>query len=69
MILTDNVQGLTSKPRAFKCRITPRTAEKAEIIQREFLEAADTFSKFEFDLCPKDQEYVAKSRGLGKYKV
>ncbi|KAJ7312967.1 cytochrome P450 [Mycena albidolilacea] len=62
----DYLPGLTSKPRAFKCRITPRTVEKAEIIRREFLEAGDTFSKFEFDLCPEDQEYVSKSRGLGK---
>ncbi|KAF7369235.1 putative cytochrome P450 [Mycena venus] len=65
----DYLPGLTSKPRSFKCKITPRTAEKAEIIQREFVEAADTFAKFEFDLCAEDREYVAKSRGLGTYKV
>ncbi|KAF8216492.1 cytochrome P450 [Mycena galopus ATCC 62051] len=65
----DYLTGLTSKPRSFKCRITPRTAETAEIIQREFVDAADTFSKFEFDLSPEDQEYVAKSRGLGEYKL
>ncbi|KAF7369234.1 putative cytochrome P450 [Mycena venus] len=62
----DYFTGLTSKPREFKCKITPRSAEKAEIIQREYHEAADTFSKFEFDLCPEDQEYVAKTRGLHK---
>ncbi|KAJ6551143.1 cytochrome P450 [Mycena capillaripes] len=58
--------GLTSKPRSFGCRITPRTAEKAEIIEREFLDAADTFAKYEFGLSPEDQEYVAKSRAHGK---
>ncbi|KAJ7916803.1 cytochrome P450 [Mycena leptocephala] len=65
----DYLPGLTSKPRPFKCRIIPRTAEKAEIIEREFLEAADMFSKFEFDLTPEDQDYVAKSRGQGRYKM
>lgn len=63
------MQGLTSKPRPFKCRIIPRTAEKAEIIEHEFLEAADMFSKFEFDLTPEDQDYVAKLRGQGRYKT
>ncbi|KAJ7843073.1 cytochrome P450 [Mycena olivaceomarginata] len=59
----DYVTGLTSKPRSFKCKITPRTPEKAEIIQHEFLGAVDMFTKFEFDLCPEDQEYIAKLRG------
>jgi hypothetical protein len=44
-------------------------AEKTEIIEREFLEAADMFSKFEFDLTPEDQDYVAKLRGQGRYKT
>ncbi|KAJ7677851.1 cytochrome P450 [Mycena polygramma] len=58
----DYLPGLTSKPRSFKCRIAPRTAEKAEIIEREFLEATDTFSKFEFGLSAEDRAYVASSR-------
>ncbi|KAJ7746427.1 cytochrome P450 [Mycena maculata] len=56
------LNGLATGPRPFKCRITPRSAEKAEIIRREFLGAADTFSKFEFGLSAEDKEYVAKSR-------
>jgi hypothetical protein len=35
---------------------------KAEIIEREFLDASDTFSKFEFGLSPEDREFVANSR-------
>ncbi|KAF7377443.1 Cytochrome p450 [Mycena sanguinolenta] len=65
----DYLSGLTAKPRSFKCRITPRSAEKAEIIELEFLNATAMLSKFEFDLCPEDQEYVAKLRGLAKSKV
>ncbi|KAF8176357.1 hypothetical protein K438DRAFT_1727305, partial [Mycena galopus ATCC 62051] len=38
------------RPRPFRCKITVRSAEKAEIIEREFPEAADTFSKFESGL-------------------
>ncbi|KAJ7444623.1 cytochrome P450 [Mycena galericulata] len=56
------MKGLSNGPAPFKCRITPRTTEKAEIIRREFLEAADTFSKFEYGLNPEDKEFVAKSR-------
>ncbi|KAJ7471393.1 cytochrome P450 [Mycena galericulata] len=56
------LKGITTAPIPFKCRITPRTGEKAEIIRREFLEAADTFSKFEYGLSPEDKEFVAKSR-------
>ena len=56
------MQGLATGPLPFKCKISPRTAAKAEIIQYEFLEAADTFSKFEFELSPEDKEFVAKSR-------
>ncbi|KAJ7443872.1 cytochrome P450 [Mycena latifolia] len=55
-------QGLASGPLPFKCKITPRTAEKARIIGREFSEARDTFSKFEFGLSPGDIKFVANSR-------
>ncbi|KAJ7916679.1 cytochrome P450 [Mycena leptocephala] len=58
----DYEKGLSTAPRPFKCNITPRSPERAEIIEREFLEAADTFSKFEFGLSPEDQEFVANSR-------
>ncbi|KAJ7484821.1 hypothetical protein B0H11DRAFT_2018848 [Mycena galericulata] len=49
-------------PIPFKGKITPRTAEKADIICHESLDAADTFSKFEFGLSPKDKEFVTRSR-------
>ncbi|KAJ7898660.1 cytochrome P450 [Mycena olivaceomarginata] len=55
-------QGSSTAPEPFKCRITPRTAAKPRIIEQEFLEAADTFSKFEFGLSPEDKEFVARSR-------
>ncbi|KAJ6538110.1 hypothetical protein B0H19DRAFT_962003, partial [Mycena capillaripes] len=56
------VQGLGSAPYRFKCRITPCTAEKTKIIECEFLEAADTFSKFEVELSLEDKEFLIKSR-------
>ncbi|KAJ7805424.1 cytochrome P450 [Mycena olivaceomarginata] len=55
-------KGIATAPLPFKCRITPRTAAKARIIENEFLETADTFSKFEVGLSPEDKEFVAKSR-------
>ncbi|KAJ7040918.1 cytochrome P450 [Mycena alexandri] len=55
-------KGILTGPCPFKCKITPRSAEKVEIIEREFLEARDTFSKFEFGLSPEDKEFVGKSR-------
>jgi hypothetical protein len=35
---------------------------KAKIIEREFLDAAGTFAKFEVGLNEGDKEYAAKSR-------
>ncbi|KAJ6482546.1 cytochrome P450 [Mycena sanguinolenta] len=64
----DYLSGLSAKPRPFKCRITPRTPEKAEIIELELLNAIEMLSKFEFDLCPEDQEYIAKTRSPGRSK-
>ncbi|KAJ6564650.1 cytochrome P450 [Mycena capillaripes] len=58
----DFESGIVTPPRPFKCKITPRSAEKAEIIEREFLEAADTFSKYEFGLSQEDREFVDQSR-------
>ncbi|KAJ6535753.1 cytochrome P450 [Mycena capillaripes] len=55
-------KGISAAPLPFKCRITPRTPQKAKIIEHEFIEAADTFSKFEVGLSPEDKEFVAKSR-------
>ncbi|KAJ6584471.1 cytochrome P450 [Mycena capillaripes] len=58
-------KGVTTSPLPFQCRITPRTPEKASIIEREFLEAADTFSKFEQALSSEDKDFLAKSRTFG----
>ncbi|KAF7369266.1 putative cytochrome P450 [Mycena venus] len=58
----DYQKGILTAPRPFKCKITPRSTEKAELIEREFLEAADTFSKFEFGISPEDKAFVAESR-------
>ncbi|KAJ7359853.1 cytochrome P450 [Mycena albidolilacea] len=55
-------KGIATAPLPFKCRITPRTAVTARIIEHEFLEAADAFSKFEVGLSPDDKEFVARSR-------
>ncbi|KAJ7859327.1 cytochrome P450 [Mycena olivaceomarginata] len=55
-------KGIAMAPLPFKCRITPRTAAKARLIENEFLETADTFSKFEVGLSPADKEFVARSR-------
>ncbi|KAJ7745931.1 hypothetical protein DFH07DRAFT_748630 [Mycena maculata] len=54
--------GVATGPLPFRCRLTPRTPEKAEIISREFLEAGDIFAKFEFALSTEDKEYVSQSR-------
>ncbi|KAJ7100794.1 cytochrome P450 [Mycena belliarum] len=58
-------KGILTGPLPFKCKITPRTAEKAEIVEREFAEATDTFAKFEFGLSAEDKEFVAQSRTHG----
>jgi hypothetical protein len=58
----DVIQGLGVGPMLFSCKISPRTAEKAAIVERELIEAEDIFLRFEFGLSPEDQEFVAKSR-------
>ncbi|KAJ7898542.1 cytochrome P450 [Mycena olivaceomarginata] len=52
--------GVSSAPLPFKCRITPRSTAKAKIIEHEFLDAADTFAKFEVGLNEGDRGYAAK---------
>jgi hypothetical protein len=61
-MLTDFVQGISTSPEPFRCRITPRTTGKVKIIEREFLEAADTFLKFEIGLGADDKQFVAQSQ-------
>ncbi|KAJ6594846.1 cytochrome P450 [Mycena capillaripes] len=48
-------KGASTAPKPFKCRISPRTPEKARIIESEFLGAAGTFSKFEVGLSSEDK--------------
>ncbi|KAJ7825252.1 cytochrome P450 [Mycena leptocephala] len=55
-------KGVSTGPLPFKCRITPRSAEKARIMEREILEAAATFSMFEVGLSEEDADFLAKSR-------
>ncbi|KAJ7184892.1 cytochrome P450 [Mycena filopes] len=40
-------KGITLAPEPFACRITPRSAERAQVIEREYLAARDTFANFE----------------------
>ncbi|KAJ7624549.1 cytochrome P450 [Roridomyces roridus] len=58
-------KGLGTAPLPFKCRITPRSAEKADIIRREFLDAEEVFVKFESGLGEEDKEFLRKSRRQG----
>ncbi|KAF9263808.1 cytochrome P450 [Marasmius fiardii PR-910] len=51
-------KGILTAPCPFKACITPRSAETIEIIEREFHEATDTFSKFEFGLSSEDKVFV-----------
>ncbi|KAK6995986.1 putative cytochrome P450 [Favolaschia claudopus] len=56
-------KGIASAPLPFRCRVVPRSEGKIKIIQREFVEAAATLSKFEVDLSEADKEYLRKARG------
>ncbi len=44
------VKGILTAPRPFQCNITPRSQIRADIIEREFSEAADAFALFESDI-------------------
>ncbi|KAJ6456557.1 cytochrome P450 [Mycena vitilis] len=55
-------KGVLTAPIPFRCKITPRSLAKAETIRHEFLEAENTFTRFEFGLSPEDKEYVEISR-------
>jgi len=43
-------KGILTAPRPFQCKITPRSQIRADIIEREFSEAADAFALFESDI-------------------
>ncbi|KAJ7622347.1 cytochrome P450 [Roridomyces roridus] len=42
-------KGVVTTPLPFRCQITPRSAEKAEIIRRRFQEVREMFEKFEVE--------------------
>ncbi|KAK7032159.1 hypothetical protein VNI00_013333 [Paramarasmius palmivorus] len=48
----------------FKCRIESRSTNVAEIIEREFRDATETFVKFEGDLAPEDRLWVDNLRKM-----
>ncbi|KAG7098107.1 hypothetical protein E1B28_000079 [Marasmius oreades] len=58
----DYQKGILTAPCPFKACITPRSAEVIEVIEREFHEASDTFSKFEFGLSSEDKAFVDNYR-------
>ncbi|ESK89761.1 cytochrome p450 [Moniliophthora roreri MCA 2997] len=60
--VNDYARGILTAPMPFKCTITPRSPERVEIIEREFHEATDTFSKFEYGLGKEDQDWVRRYR-------
>jgi hypothetical protein len=47
-------------PLPFKYCIIPHSTAKTKIIEHEFLDAADTFAKFEVGLNEGDKGYAAK---------
>ncbi|KAL0567075.1 hypothetical protein V5O48_014916 [Marasmius crinis-equi] len=58
----DYQRGILIAPCPFKASITPRSSETIEIIEREFHEATDTFSKFEFGISREDKMFLEKYR-------
>lgn len=41
------IKGIVGVPRPFQCQIVPRSQVRAELIEREFSEAADAFAPFD----------------------
>ncbi|CAE7173942.1 unnamed protein product [Rhizoctonia solani] len=58
----DYAKGILTCPNPFKCKITPRTAHHAEIIEHDFAAAAPAFEPFERDLREEDLAYIAAQR-------
>ncbi|KAJ7603367.1 cytochrome P450 [Roridomyces roridus] len=56
------MKGILTGPHPFACTITPRTTHKAQIVRREFVEAAETFARFEGGLSEADRVYVREMR-------
>ncbi|KAF8649401.1 hypothetical protein AX16_005842 [Volvariella volvacea WC 439] len=62
--VNDYASGITATPQPFKCRIKPRSAAKADMIQKEFAQAAEHLIPFELDLSKEDKEFNAKYRDV-----
>ncbi|KAL0069963.1 hypothetical protein AAF712_002859 [Marasmius tenuissimus] len=60
--VNDYLKGILTAPCPFRASITPRSTEVVGIIEREFHEATDTFSKFEFGLSAEDKSYLGRYR-------
>ncbi|KAF7303882.1 putative cytochrome P450 [Mycena indigotica] len=60
--LFDYQRGILTAPSPFECRIQVRTPHKANLIKQAFLEATDTFAKFEFGLSAQDEEHIQSLR-------
>ncbi|CAE6487691.1 unnamed protein product [Rhizoctonia solani] len=58
----DYAKGILTCPNPFKCKITPRTAHHAEIIEHDFAAAGPAFEPFERDLREEDLAYIATQR-------
>jgi hypothetical protein len=55
-------QGLVPSPAPFKCTITPRSAQHAEIIEHEFTAATDVFALYEHGLREEDRAFLEAQR-------
>ncbi|KAJ7578559.1 cytochrome P450 [Mycena floridula] len=55
-------KGMAGTPHPFACRIEPRNASIATIIEQEFAEATSTFTQFEHDLDLLEKEWLSASR-------
>ncbi|CUA66986.1 O-methylsterigmatocystin oxidoreductase [Rhizoctonia solani] len=58
----DYAKGILTCPNPFKCKITPRSAHHAEIIEHDFAAAGPAFEPFERDLREEDLAYIATQR-------
>lgn len=55
------LQGLAAGPEPYTCTITPRPGRK-EVVEKELLEAIETFKKFEEGITKDDAEFLANAR-------
>lgn len=55
-------QDITLAPRPFRCSIVPRSAQHIRVVQSAFLDATDTFKRFEDELTVGEKKNLATSR-------